>query len=323
MKKDHPLIAAYGLTPEQPPLSEAEAIGEVKSDRPAWVNLYADHPDTNSWLHQHVNYLDPLIILALLADETRPRCEILENGVMLILRGVNLSEGADPEDMVSVRLWVDPHRIITLHKRPLMALARIDSSYQSHKGPSTPADFITSLIGNLLDVMEPVLSEIDEVIDNLEDELMEKPRSSLRHDLAHTRRRALMLKRYISPQRDAISKLRNADLPWLSAQNRMQLQEQYDKITRFIEHLDTMRERCQIIQDELATIMADKLNSNTYILTVVAAIFLPLGFLTGLLGINVGGMPGVDDSNAFLIVCLACFGLMLGEILLFRKLRWL
>ena len=61
----------------------------------------------------------------------------------------------------------------------------------------------------------------------------------------------------------------------------------------------------------------------TYMLTVVAGIFLPLGFLTGLLGINVGGMPGVDDPRAFWEVVFLCAAVLAGLLILFRRLRWL
>jgi len=62
-----------------------------------------------------------------------------------------------------------------------------------------------------------------------------------------------------------------------------------------------VRGRAQIVKDELVTGLSDRLNKNMYMLSVVAAIFLPLGFLTGLLGINVGGIPGADNEAAFWI----------------------
>ena len=65
------------------------------------------------------------------------------------------------------------------------------------------------------------------------------------------------------------------------------------------------------------------MNQTMYMLSIVAAIFLPLGFLTGLLGINVGGMPGVDSSNAFWITCSALVVLMGFQFFIFRKLKWL
>lgn len=318
-----PILYAHLVCEPQHSLDDAAATQELKADRPAWVDLRADHSGTAAWLKNHVGYLQSVITNALLADETRPRCEVIDDGVLLILRGVNMSEGADPEDMVAVRLWVDPHRIITLHRRDVRAIKKLDASYQNQRGPKTSGAFISEIINHLLDVMEPVMGEIEDSVDDLEEAMMEEPKSALRHELSMIRRRALMIKRYISPQREAIAKLKSSNIAWLSATDRMQLQEHYDRLTRYLEHLDAIRERCQIIQDELATILADKLNRNSYVLTLVAAIFLPLGFLTGLLGINVGGMPGVESGDAFWAVCAICGILLLVEYAIFKKLRWL
>ena len=71
-----------------------------------WVHLDRDASDSRRWL-QDQSGLDPLIVESLLAESTRPRCVQVNGGVMLFLRGVNLNPGADPEDMVSIRLWID------------------------------------------------------------------------------------------------------------------------------------------------------------------------------------------------------------------------
>jgi len=90
---------------------------------------------------------------------------------------------------------------------------------------------------------------------------------------------------------------------------------------RYVEELDAIRERAQIIKDELANIIVDRLNKNTYVLSVIAAIFLPLGFLTGLLGINVGGIPGVGNPTAFTVFCILLLILVAIQILIFRKFK--
>ena len=83
-----------------------------------------------------------------------------------------------------------------------------------------------------------------------------------------------------------------------------------------------IRERAQVVKDELQNMLADRLNKNMYVLSVIAAIFLPLGFLTGLLGINVGGIPGADNSMSFLIFCGILTAIVVFQIWLFKKMKW-
>jgi zinc transporter len=302
---------------------EGQAVSDtIKADALAWVHMDATHPGTRSWLEREMTYLDPFIIEALLAEETRPRMAQVGDGVLLILRGVNLNENADPEDMVSIRLWVDAHRIISLRKRKLKAAQDLRDRLQVRKGPKDAGQFVSMLASRLFERMEPVLGALDDATDQIEEKILEEVQSNLRESIVDIRKQAILFRRYMSPQRDAIGQLRMADLPWLNESHKRHLQEAHNHVTRYVEDLDAIRERAQIVKDELANHLADRLNKNMYVLSVIAAIFLPLGFLTGLFGINVGGMPGVDDANAFWAVTGLMVVLVVIEVIVFKRLKW-
>lgn len=108
---------------------------------------------------------------------------------------------------------------------------------------------------------------------------------------------------------------------WLSQPQRYQLQESQDQVIRYIEDIDALRERAQIVKDELSNALSDEMNRNLYQLSLITAIFLPLGFLTGLLGINVGGVPGAEAPTAFWVFC-GMLTLIVGlQLAVFRRLR--
>jgi zinc transporter len=300
-----------------------DIINKIKSNDLAWVHLDAEHPNTRTWLQKNVSYLDELAIDALLADETRPRLLDIGEGFMVILRGVNLNENADPEDMVSIRLWVDPHRIISLRKRSLKAVQDIKERLEAGTGPKNEAEFLCSLTTRLFERMVPTLNELDDEIDDAEEKIVDCPDKSMRHSINDVRRRAIILRRYIAPQRDLIMALYNSGKSWLRAEHKRHLHENWDRLSRYVEDLDMIRERALIVKDELANALNDQMNKNTYLLTLIAAIFLPLGFLTGLLGINVGGIPGSENSAAFWIFCIILAGITALQIAIFKKLKWI
>lgn len=319
-----PILFAWGFDGQGggSALAGEDISRTLRADALAWVHLDATHPDTRGWLQREVNYLDELILDALLAGETRPRYAENGEGVLLILRGMNLNEGADPEDMVSMRLWIDAHRIISLERRRLKAVRDIGERLQQGHGPGNAGDFLVQVAARLFERMEPVLSALDEETDTLEEKIMDHPDPSERQAIVAIRRQAILFRRYISPQRDVIQAVRTLDMPWLSTAHRRHLQESHDRLIRYVEDLDAIRERAQIIKDELVNALSDRLNRNMYILSVIAAVFLPLGFLTGLLGVNVGGIPGSDNPDAFMIFSVALLVLVAGQVALFRKLKW-
>jgi zinc transporter len=304
------------------PLQDEHISQQLKDEGLAWVHMRANHPKTRKWLQTELSYLDHLIINALLADETRPRLTEYRDGLLVILRGVNLNENSAPEDMVSIRLWVDPHRIISLRRRKLRTIGDIETNLKEGSGPHNAGDFIVDLCARMFERMEPVLLDLDDRTDDVEEKVMENPDAGLRRDIIDIRKQAIMMRRYISPQREVLAGLRDSQLPWITHAHKRHLQESLDRLTRYVEDLDAIRERAQIVKDELSNMLADKLNRNMYLLSVIAAIFLPLGFLTGLLGINVGGIPGSDNPHAFWIFAGALLTLVAAQVALFKKLDW-
>lgn len=300
-----------------------DAISQtIKDDALAWVHLNANDPNCREWLQQEITYLDHIILDALLAEETRPRILEFDEGALLILRGVNLNDQAHPEDMISIRLWIDQHRIISIQRRPLKAVKDIQERLETGKGPKNAGEFIAALSARLFERMEPIFSELDEKLDNIEEQVMETPDIRERQAVTAIRKQAIIFRRYIAPQRDVIAHLRTSEQPWLDNMHKRRLQESLDRVVRYIEDLDAIRERAQIVKDELANALADKMNKNMYMLSIVAAIFLPLGFLTGLLGINVGGIPGADNPMAFSAFCAFLTALIAAQIALFKRWGW-
>jgi zinc transporter len=82
-------------------------------------------------------------------------------------------------------------------------------------------------------------------------------------------------------------------------------------------------DRASITQEELNNKLSEQMNRAIYTLSIVAAIFLPLGLLTGLLGINVGGIPGAENRWAFILVVLILIDIAIGLLVWFKKIKWL
>ena len=318
------ILLAYGFNGKGggDALTGDEISRQIRDDALAWVHLDAHHPETRPWLEKEVSYLDSFIIDALLAEETRPRMTQIGDGVLLILRGVNLNENSAPEDMISIRLWVDEYRIISIRRRKLRAVNDLEQKIIHGKGPTDAGSFLCSLIFRMFETMQPVLSELDESTDNIEEHILESADIAFRESIIDVRKKAIIFRRYMAPQCDAISQLCISDIKWLEDGHKRHLLEAYNHLKRYVEDLDAIRERAQIVKDELANIIADKLNRNMYVLSVIAAIFLPLGFLTGLLGINVGGIPGADNADAFFMFSALLVVIVIVQVSVFKYLKW-
>lgn len=295
-----------------------------------WVHLDRRAAASGRWL-QTQSGLDPLVCEALLAEESRPRAVAVKGGFLVLLRGVNLNPGSDPEDMVSLRLWIDGDRAISSRSRRLMAVSDLRERLAAGIGPQGAGELLVAIADRLIERMGPTLDDLSEATDGLEDALLDQPEREalppgreVRLKLGQVRRQAIALRRYLAPQREAMTRLQIEPMSWQSALEKAQLREVSDHITRFVEDLDAVRDRGAVIQDELRNRLAEEMNKRMYLLTVVAAVLLPLSFMTGLLGINVEGIPGGSGSPyAFYIVCALLAVFATFQIWLFRRLKWL
>ena len=304
------------------PLDWHELTDQSANHGLLWVHLNYASKQGQSWLYQH-STLDEVIIEALLAEETRPRVTQIGSGLLMALRGVNLTPGADPEDMVSVRLWLDKNRIISAGKRPLLALKEVEAALASKVGPATAGEFLVEINHRLIERVGGVIDDIEDQVAELEEAVLTAESHELRAQLADVRRQIISLRRYLAPQREALNRLQVEKVEWLSDQDRMRLREISDRLTRQVEDLDAARDRAGVTHEEIASRLSEQANRRMYFLSIVAAVFMPLSFLTGLLGINVGGIPGSNSPLAFTVFCTLLAALVGIEVWIFKRQKWL
>lgn len=287
-----------------------------------WLHFDYTEAFAIDWINNQSG-LDELITEALLTEETRPRAVSVGDGLLMALRGVNINPGSDPEDMVSLRIWADDNRIISTRKRTLISVQDLLNQFQAGKGPLNSAEFVVNLADRLVWRMGDTVDEFEDRIGELEDNALSEERATLRFDLATLRRQTITLRRYLSPQREAFSRLMIEKVSWFDDIARMRMREVSDRLIRHIEDIDAVRERAAVTHEELLSRMSEQLNERMYVLSIVAAVFLPLGFFTGLLGINVGGIPGAETPQAFLIFSGILIIVVIMQIAFFKWKKWL
>ncbi|MEQ8249115.1 MAG: zinc transporter ZntB [Alphaproteobacteria bacterium] len=299
-----------------------DGVRQWQTDQgPIWIHLQRNVAQSDRWLREESG-LDQFTVQALLEDDPRPRTAVVGDGILAVLRGVNLNPGADHEDMVSVRLFVTRDRVISVRTRVLASVQAMRDDISAGRGARTAPGVLARLADHLAVRVDPIIEGIEDRLGDLEASISVRRSTDLRRDLHEIRREAIALRRHIAPQRDAMNKLPGIDSPLLDTAQRSRMREVADRTMRHVEDLDAVRDRTAVLQDELTTQMSEQMNRTMYLLTVVATVMLPLGFVTGLLGVNVGGIPGADTPWAFAALCAILAVLVAVEVVLLRRLRW-
>lgn len=284
-----------------------------------WLHFNRTDPNFEAWTAAH---LPRAAAKALMQTETRPHCDRIQGGMILNLRGVNLNAGAEAEDMVSIRFFITEGLIVSARRDKVFALDAVRDDIEAGRAPHDIPAFIAALTFGLTKRIEAVTRKLSEETDEAEDRAFD-PVTAPPEDIPTLRQSIIKLRRFVRPQAEALEMLGSGTIWPLDETSQSYLRDTINRNKRNLEELDATNDRLAAIQDHEDAKAATALGRNTYVLSVVAGVFLPLGFLTGLFGINVGGMPLVASQAGFAIVTGICVAIGILVIVLFRYLRWL
>ena len=193
---------------------DARSVSEWTKDQGVlWVHLDVNDEASRLWLAEHSG-LDSTVVESLLADETRPRSYSTDHGLLTVLRGVNTNPGEDPEDMVSVRLWIEPDRIVSTRRRRLLSVVDTRDALKNGIGPETSGGFLAALTGRLADRIGDFVDSIEEDVGSAEEQLGNQDQATFRHVISALRRKVASVRRFLAPQRDALDRLCAVDNFW-------------------------------------------------------------------------------------------------------------
>jgi zinc transporter len=169
------------------------------------------------------------------------------------------------------------------------------------------------------------VENLESIIDEIEEQMLDTDRDdpSRRSTLANVRRQAIAYRRYVVPQRDTLLGLAATSSPLLNTRDAAELRVAGETVARISEALEEMRDRAAVTQEEIRARHEESMGRTLYLLAIVATIALPLGLVTGLLGINVGGIPLAESHWGFLLVCSIMVGIAVVEMVFFRRRGWL
>jgi len=288
-----------------------------------WLHWDRSQPQAQAWLREQSG-LSSFACDVLLEENTRPRLLPLPGDeLLLFLRGVNLNPDAEPEDMVSLRVFADARRVISLRLRPLRSTEAVIQQLAAGVGPKTASEVLISLAEALTDRVDDLVALLAEKVDDEEDRLEIDPRYTPPQDkLLTLRRRAASLRRFLLPQNEIYGQLARKRLPWFVDDDTDYWNELSNRLIRYLEELDLVRERANLVLEAEERRMRERMNRTMYLLGIITGFFLPMSFLTGLLGINVGGIPGSENPYGFALACGLIAAVAVFQWWIFRRLKW-
>jgi zinc transporter len=285
------------------------------------------------WVHIEDGKEDELALLvspdipdvaanALIATETRPRCDRIEEGAIVNLRGPAAAGIEDADRLVSIRMWVRRGKVNSVTRHRLAATASVVEQMEAGR-IHDPGDLVAAFARTISKELDPQVAALGDALDDCESNMEPRNVYRLRSTIARIRTEAIAFRRFVAPNRDALLTLAALDFDWLADDDRLHIREAADRFARMAEELEAVRERAALLHEQLTDLRAEELDQRGLLLSVFAFIFLPLTFITGLLGMNVEGIPWAHTPWAFWGIVAFC--VLVGIVVLawFARRHWL
>lgn len=316
---DH-AIYAYQLTGKGGvvPLREDS---KASAAQPFWLHLNYNNEENIHWFQE-----TPLIADstrdALSGESPRPRISRYGDGTLITLRTINFTNDNLPDPLVGLRIYITDNFIISSRNRLISAIDEINKDLLNSVGPTSVGDWLVQITDALTDQASEFIDDLHGRIIEFEDGILQQEIPE-RGEMALIRKQLIILRRYLVPQRDVFARLAIEKLTWMTTTDHHRMQEIAERLGRVLDDIDASIARTSILSDEINTIMADATNRRTYTMSLLAMLFLPASFLTGLFGVNLSGIPGAESSSSFIVFCISILILAIAIVCWLKWSKWL
>ena len=281
-----------------------------------WLHFFRESLGTQKWLFEHD--FDEPVIESLTDEDTRPRTTVFPDGILLNMRAVNTDTEEDPYEMLSMRLFIQKNRVVSTSLKHIHILKDLAEVIKGGYPPANRSEFLAYVIELITDRIEPYVAEQKDSIYDIECRLIDDSELPKQGIISEIRRSVITFSRYLSPQKDALLKLMSLKENLFTEDDKIIVTESINSTRRFLEDLESTNNRCHILKDDITAASTEKMNKNMYMLSIITAVFLPLSFLTGLLGVNLGGIPGAENPGGFKFFSIVLSAVLILQFALLR-----
>lgn len=296
----------------------------VRSESLVWVDILDPTPEDTGFL-QKVFGFHALALSDLLNNEVRPKQESYEDVLFTVFRAINLNPGEEALDTINLNIFLTDRWVVTTHQKPLRTIHSIIERVEQDKtllSRGTPFFFYTVLDG-VVDRYLDILDTIEDQLDSLEERVFEETDESVQHGIFDLKKQVSRMRRLVGPEREALTSLVHTPCPLIDAETRTHLRDVLDHVLRCQDMLESYRDLLAGLMDSYMTKISNRMNEVMKMLSIIATIMLPLGFLTGLFGMNFESMPFLHWHYAFWGLVIVMSLLVLFMLWIFKRKHFL
>ncbi len=302
----HGLIWGYRFAPNQlgQPISSESASALRASCDPnsqaefIWLHFSLSNASCQPWLRQNLP-LPEAFYDSLGGATGTARLEQDAEVLVAVIQDVLFDFKFDPSAVATASLCIEPRLLVSVRLRPLRSIDHLRAAVRRGQTFRSTTEIFAHLLRDQSDVLVDILRQATQRVDQIEDGLLAQRISVSRSELGTLRRVLVRLQRQLAPEPAVLFRLLNRPPAWITEEDRQDLRQAAEEFSAAIGDTGMLIERVKLLQEEMAALVTEQTNRTLYVLTFVTVLALPIMLVSGLFGMNVGGIPMADDHLGF------------------------
>ena len=291
-----------------------------------WINVDGIHEvDIIEKIGTHYG-IHPLILEDIVNTEQRPKLEDFEDYLFLVLKMLSFDEQQRAIKIEQVSLVVGPNYVLTFQEQEGDVFEPVRDRIRRAKGRirKMGADYLAyALLDAIVDSYFVILEKIGDTIEELEEHLISQPDVKTLQSIHYLKREMIYLRRSIWPLREVTSSIARKESTLIKESTEIFLKDVYDHTIQVIDTIETYRDMISGMLDTYLSSISNRMNEVMKVLTIFAAIFIPLTFIAGIYGMNFTYMPELGWKWGYFVVLTVMALVVICMLVYFRRRKWL
>jgi magnesium transporter len=291
-----------------------------------WINIDGLHDvEVLEKIGRHYN-IHSLIIEDILTTDQRPKIEILDNYIFIVMKLLTYVDIRKEIDIEQVSMILGKNFVMTFQEKEGDELNPVRERLKSGQGRLRKGgcDYLAyAIMDIIIDNYFLVLEKFGEDIEKLEEKVILNQSPNIAHEIQKLRREMIFLRKSIWPLREVVNNLIRSENPLIHEANLPYFRDLYDHTIQIIDTVETYRDLISGILDIFLSSISNRMNEIMKVLTIISTIFIPLTFVAGIYGMNFTNMPELKWSFGYPFVLILMFLIFCGMFFYFRKKKWL
>jgi magnesium transporter len=292
----------------------------------SWINIEGSLDSDSMEAFGKYFRIHSIVLENILHMDQRPKLEDMESHIFVSLKILFFDKKSNETRSEQLSLIVFSKTLITFEERPSDIISQVRKQLSNKKGRMRKmgAGFLAySIIDAVVDNYFLHIEDLGDTLEELEEEVMSEPTDATLQKIHDSRQELMFIRKNIWPLRELISHINRMDSKIFPDDMDIYLRDLHDHIVQIIDTLDTFRDMLGNMLDVYLTSVNNKMNSVMKVLTVIATVFIPLTFVTGIYGMNFEYMPELAHPLGYPVVIGGMLLVGIGMFIYFKKKRWL